>query len=360
MRWPSRALTDLIGVEHPLIQAPMASAATPALSAAVANAGGLGSLGAALLSPAAVTDQVAELRRATDRPLNLNFFANTPATPDPVRDQRAQRLLAPLFAELELGEVPPARDLRVHFNDEMLETVLRVKPQVVSFHFGLPRAEAVDAIRSSGSVILSSATTVREALALEAQGADAIIAQGWEAGGHRGTFASPFAHAQVGTFALVPQVVDAVSVPVVAAGAVADGRGIAAAFALGASGVQLGTAFLRCPESAIPDAYREELASAGADSTEVTTAFTGRPARSIRNRYVEHMAAELRQADADLPEFPLMMAFQRLLRDASAELGIPDFMALWSGQAAALGSDLPAGEVVARLVDDARAAFERL
>ena len=338
----------------------MASATTPALAAAVSNAGGLGSLGAALLAPTAVLEQVGELRRATDRPINVNFFCHSPPTPDPGRDENARRLLAPFYSELELGEVPAPDDLRIHFDEVMLETVLSVAPDVVSFHFGLPSREIVGAIQAAGCTVLSSATTVREALALEERGVDAIVAQGWEAGGHRGTFASPFAHAQVGTFALLPQVVDAVSVPIVAAGGIGDGRGVAAAFVLGASGVQLGTAFLRCPESAIPDAYRDELASAGADSTEVTYAFTGRPARSIRNRYVAHMSEQLTRDDEELPEFPLMMAFQRPLRDASLELGIPDFMALWSGQAAALGSDLPAGQLVGQLVEDTRAAFERI
>ena len=360
MVWPRRDLTDLLGVEHPLIQAPMASATTPALAVAVARSGGVGSLGCARLAPDAVVEQTAQVRRATDRPLNLNFFTNPPARVDPARDMAARELLAPFYAELDLAEPPPARDMSVHFDEDMLETVLSLKPEIVSFHFGLPEIEMLDAIRGIGSVVLSSATTVREALLLEERGADAIIAQGWEAGGHRGTFASPFPHAQVGTFALVPQVVDAVSVPVIAAGAIADGRGIAAAFALGASGVQIGTAFLRCPEAAIPNAYREALAEAGADGTEVTKAFTGRPARSLRNRYVEHMAEQVGRDGEGLPEFPLMMALHGPLRAASAERDLPDFIPLWSGQAAALGTDLPAEDLVRRLVAEAGAAFERL
>ena len=358
--WPTRRLADLLGVEHPLIQAPMAAAATPALAAAVSNAGGLGSLGCAMLSTRAVDDAVREARRLSDRPLNINFFVNAPGSRNPERDEVARRFVAPFYEELGLGDVPAGADVRVHFDEPMLETVLRLRPEIVSFHYGLPAPEMVDALRDVGSLILSSATTVREALLLEERGADAIVAQGWEAGGHRGTFASSFAHAQIGTFALVPQVVDAVSVPVVAAGAIADGRGIAAAFALGASGVQLGTAFLRCPESAIADAYREELAAASADATAVTRAFTGRPGRSLRNRYVEHAVEQLTGDGDELPEFPLMMAFQGPLRAASAERGIPDFMALWSGQAAALGTDLPAAELVEKLVEDARAAMGRM
>ena len=338
----------------------MASATSPALAVAVAEAGGLGSLGCAMLAPKAVVEQVTAVQRHTDRPLNLNFFANSPARADPTRHQAAREYLAPLYAELELGEVPPPSDVRVDFDNVMLETVLALRPKVVSFHFGLPGREAIDAIHELGSVILSSATTVREALILEGLGVDAIIAQGWEAGGHRGTFASSFAHAEVGTFALVPQIADAVSVPVIAAGAIADGRGVAAAFALGASGVQIGTAFLRCPESTIPDPYREALAAASADATEVTRAFSGRPARSLRNRYVEHMAEQAGRAGEGLPEFPLMLALHGPLRAASVERGIADFMPLWSGQAAALGSELPARQLVERLVADAAAAFERM
>lgn len=358
--WPRRDLIDLLGVSHPIVQAPMASAATPELAAAVASAGGVGSLGAAMLDPDAVSEQYRRARAATQGVLNLNFFANRPARSDPVRDSVARELVAPFYAELGLGDVPVAATVETHFDESMLETVLGLRPAIVSFHFGLPRAEYVDALKEVGSAVVSSATTVREALLLEQQGADAIIAQGWEAGGHRGTFASPFAHAQVATFALVPQVVDAVAVPVIAAGAIGDGRGIAAAFALGASGVQLGTAFLRCPETAIPDAYRAELAAASADATVVTRAFSGRPARALRNRYVEHALEQLGPDEVELPEFPLMMGFQGPLRTASAERGTPDFMALWSGQAAPLATELPAGQLVARLVEDAEAAFASL
>jgi nitronate monooxygenase len=333
----------------------MASAATPALAAAVARAGALGSLGTSMLAPAASEEQVAELRRASDRPFNLNFFANTPASSDPAKHEVARRLVEPFYAELGLGPVPNPGDVSTHFDETMLETVLRLRPEVVSFHFGLPQPAMVDALHDIGCVVLSSATTVREALLLEERDADAIVAQGWEAGGHRGTFASPFAHAQVGTFALVPQIADAVSVPVIAAGGIADGRGIAAAFALGASGVQLGTAFLRCPETAITDPHRDELAAAGADATEMTYAFTGRPARSIRNRYVEQMTEELARSGETLPEFPLMLRYSGPLRSASAERGIPDFMPLWAGQGAALGMELPAGELVEKLVADAHA-----
>ncbi len=353
--WGQSNLARLVGVAQPIIQAPMASATTPALVAAVAEAGGLGSLGCAMLTPAAVAERVAETRRLTDAPINLNFFANAPAERDPVRDEAARRLVEPYYRELGLELPAEPADIRVHFDPAMLETVLQLRPEVTSFHFGLPAPEMVTELKAIDSVILSTATTVHEARVLEGLGVDAIIAQGWEAGGHRGTFASPFEHAQVGTFALVPQVVDAVSLPVIAAGGIADGRGIAAALMLGATAVQLGTAFLRCPESAVPEAYRQALSRAGEDSTQVTRAFTGRPARSLRNRYVEEMADH---ADS-LPEFPLMMGFHGPLRGASTERGLADFMPLWSGQAAALGDAIPATELVSRLVTETAEIVER-
>ena len=359
MPWPRRDLIDLLGVEHPIVQAPMASAATPQLAAAVTGAGAVGSLGSAMLSPPALLAQHDEARTLTNGVINLNFFANAPARADAERSARARELVRPFFEELGLGEVPETSDMRTDFDETRLETVLGLRPTLVSFHFGLPKAEYVEALKEVGAVVISTATTVREALLLEHRGADAIIAQGWEAGGHRGTFASPHAEAQVGTFSLVPQVVDAVSVPVIAAGGIADGRGIAAAFALGASGVQMGTAFLRCPETSIAEAYRDALASASADATVVTRAFSGRPARALRNRYVEHALAQLGEDDA-LPEFPSMMGFQGPLRQASADRGVPDFMALWSGQAAALSVTLPAEELVECLVSDAQDALRAL
>ncbi len=344
--------TELVGVALPIIQAPMASVATPELVAAVANAGGLGSLGCAMLSSDEVRARVRAVRGLTSAPINANFFANAQPKRDRARDQAAQRLLAHYYEEFDLGQVPEPREIRVHFDESMLETVLDLRPEVVSFHFGLPAAEMVRAIKNVGSTILSTATTVHEARLLEDLGVDLIVAQGWEAGGHRGTFASPFEHAQIGTFALVPQVVDAVSVPVIAAGGIADGRGVAAALALGASAVQIGTAFLRCPETAIHDAYRSTLAQANDERTQVTRAFTGRPARALRTRYVE----ELTSHNDELPEFPGMMAFHGPLRASSNERGSPDFMPLWSGQAAALGIDIPAGQLVGKLVADFEAA----
>ena len=245
--WPREDLIRLLEIEHPIIQAPMAGAATPRLAAAVCNAGGLGSLGCASWSTKDVRAKAEELRAATNRSFNLNFFAHEAPKKDPEIEARTRARVAPFYKELGLGEPPTAGQAPFDpFGADMLSLVLDLRPKVVSFHFGLPEPETVSALRDVGCRVLCSATTVAEARRLEQAGVDAIIAQGWEAGGHRGTFDASFEDFGVGTLALVPQVVDAVQRPVIAAGGIGDGRGIAAAFALGASGVQMGTAFLAC------------------------------------------------------------------------------------------------------------------
>jgi nitronate monooxygenase len=244
----------------------------------------------------------------------------------------------------------------VGFDDAILEAVLAIRPPVVSFHFGLPHRDAVRALKAAGAVVLCSATTVAEARRLEAEGADAVIAQGYEAGGHRGTFAGPLDAGTVATLPLVPQVASAVDVPVIAAGGIGDGRGIAAAFALGASGVQMGTAFLSCPEASVAPLYRQALLEAGDDSTRVTRVISGRPARGIRNRLVTELQDEEQAALA----FPLQYSLTSPLAAASAARGSADFMALWAGQAVGLNRSLPAGELVGRLVEEARETFALL
>ena len=256
LTWPRSDLIDLLGITHPIIQAPMASASTPDMAAAVCNVGGLGSLGCAMYDTDGVRGVVADLRRQTDRPFNLNFFVHqepdlTAADTEPMR-----ALLAPYYAERGVETVPEVSVPFPTFGEAMLETLLDLRPPIVSFHFGLPSNAAVTALKASGVIVMASATTVPEASALADGGVDAIVAQGHEAGGHRGTFAEPFEDGLVGTMALVPQIVDAVEVPVIAAGGIADGRGIAAAFMLGASGAQIGTAYLTCPESSADEIYR--------------------------------------------------------------------------------------------------------
>lgn len=342
----SNAFLDRLGISHPIIQAPMAGSTTPALAAAVTGAGGLGSLGHAMHTPELIRDEIRAHRSLCDGPVNVNFFAHSPPDFDRDKIDRAREALEPHYRELGLGEVPAGDTVAPAFNEPMLEAVLSERPEVVSFHFGLPEQEMTDAIRDAGAMILSSATTVREARILADAGVDAVIAQGWEAGGHRGTFASSFEAAQVGTMALVPQIVDAVSVPVIAAGGISDGRGVAASLALGASAAQMGTAFLFCPEAATSDPHRRALGAATDEDTRLTRAFSGRPARGIVNRYIEAM----RELEPELPDFPILNTLGGPLRKASADAGMEDFVALWSGAAASLGRELPAAELVRLLV----------
>lgn len=352
--WPDRRLCQALGIEHPIIQAPMAGSATPALAAAVSNAGGLGSLGCAEMTGDELSAQVAALRAATNRPFNLNFFAHpAPRADSDVFTQTRERLL-PWYRRLGVAE--PATAAAPHgpgFDGNRLALVLGLKPKVVSFHFGVPDQASLVALKAADITLLSTATTIAEARALEEAGVDVIVAQGWEAGGHRGSH-TPRAPAEgIGTLALVPQVADAVRLPVVAAGGIGDGRGIAAAFALGACGVQIGTGFLSCPEAGTDAARRAMLRQAAETDTMMTDAFSGRAARAVRSDY----ALEMERLRTGLPDFPSMYDLSEpLLRPASpAELSF-----LLYGQAARLNRELPAAELVARYVTEAAAVFARL
>jgi len=333
-----------LGVTHPVIQAPMAGSVGTAMVAAVTGAGGLGSLPCALLSADAVRNEVATIRRATDGPFNLNFFCHERADGDGRAAQDAWlRHLQPYFDELGLDATAPLPDVdRSPFDEETCELIEELRPAVVSFHFGLPRPDLLDRVRTTGATVLSSATTVDEARWLEAHGADVVIAQGVEAGGHRGMFLTTDLATQRGTFALVPQIVDAVTVPVVAAAGIADARGVAAAAALGASAVQPGTAFLRCPEATTSPVHRAALADPSAVDTALTNVLTGRPARSI----VTRLMTEIGPISAIAPSFPLAAAAVAPLRQAAEATGSGDFSPLWAGQSAALATDAPAAEVV--------------
>ncbi|MHA1527578.1 MAG: NAD(P)H-dependent flavin oxidoreductase [Alphaproteobacteria bacterium] len=353
--WPDRWICDLLGIEHPIIQAPMAGSDTAALATAVANAGGLGSRGCAAMSPEQFSAAYGEARAATNGALNMNFFAHRAPGDDEQKAARARALLAPFYMEFDLGEVPKVTEAYIPFGEAVFEAVLEARPPVVSFHFGLPEARFVAALKDAGTVILCTATTPAEARDLEARGVDAIIAQGWEAGGHHGFYLTEKS-AQTGTMALVPLIVDAVGVPVIAAGGIADGRGIAAALALGAAGVQIGTAFLSCAESGIAGPHRAALMASDGSDTRPTRAFTGRPARGVVNRYM----AALEAHEGDLPDFPLMAAVSGPLRKAGAAAGSPDFLSLWSGQAVGLNRETTAAELVERLVEETRAAVARL
>ena len=353
--WPDTRLQDLLGIEHPIIQAPMAGASTPSMVAAAASAGCLGSLGCAFMTPESYRETYAATRAATNGRINMNFFCHAEPRRDGEKEEAARARLAPFFAELGLGEVPPADPINIPYADAIHEAVMATAPGVVSFHFGLPEARHIEDLKGIGTVILCSATTPEEARDLEARGVDAVIAQGWEAGGHHGFYLTPEGR-RLGTMALVPQVVDAVSIPVIAAGGIADGRGVAAALALGAAGVQLGTFFLTGAESEIAPVHKQALAEADGAATAITRAFSGRPARGIVNRYMQAMA----DMEDDLPDFPLMNGLAGPLRTASAKAGSPDFVSLWSGQAVGLSRAGPIGEMVDALVEETRAAMARL
>ena len=355
--WPDRRLLELLNIEHPIVQAPMAGAMDWELVAAVSEAGGLGSLPCALLAPEQVRDQVGKIRGRTSKPINVNFFCHKPPKADNAREAAWRDLLAPYYRELGLDPNAGANaPSRAPFNAEMCEVLVELKPKVASFHFGLPEAALLDRVKRAGCVIFSSATTAGEARWLAERGANAIIAQGYEAGGHRGMFLTEDLAAQVGTFALVPQIVDAVDVPVIAAGGISDARGVAAAFALGASGVQIGTAFLLCPEAKISPLHRAAFKTARDDGTALTNVLTGRPARGMYNRLMR----EHGPMSAVAPEFPLAASAVAPLRAKAETQNSADFSSLWSGQAAALGRELPARELLATLSAEARQHLARL
>src|ERR1041385_6421106 len=284
-QWPDRRLLDLLKLEIPIIQAPMAGSDSISLARSVSSTGALGSLGCALLSSEKLRAAVQSLRGGTDRSFNLNFFCHKLEPPDAAATEKWKNVLRPHYESLglDIDAVPPSR-LRMPFDEEACAIVEEAAPQVASFHFGLPSQPLLDRLKKRGIKILASATTVAEARWLEARGCDAIIAQGSEAGGHRALFLDMNFAAQVGLFALLPQVVDAVSVPVIGAGGIADARGIVAAFALGACGVQIGTAYLRCPEANVSPLYRQALERVADDGTVLTNLYSGRPARGIANR----------------------------------------------------------------------------
>jgi nitronate monooxygenase len=335
-------LQKLLGIELPIIQAPMAGVQGSALAIAVSNAGALGSLPCAMLGSDAMRQELDALRAQTSRPYNVNFFCHTQSTPDSAREAAWRSALAPYYAELGIDASSiAAAPARLPFSAEAADLLAAYAPPVVSFHFGLPCADVLARVRAWGAKILSSATTVEEGLWLQAQGVDAVIAQGLEAGGHRGMFLSSDLTTQVGTFALVPQLVRALSIPVIAAGAIADARGVAAAMALGAAGAQIGTAYLLCPEATTSTVYRAALQSDAARHTALTNLFTGRPARGIVNRILR----ELGPISPLAPQFPLAVTAMAPLRARGEAAGSGDFSPLWAGQNASGCRAMPAAQV---------------
>ena len=342
-------LGRLLGIELPIIQAPMAGVQANALAVAVSNAGGLGSLPCAMLSLDAMRNELVAIRAQTSKPFNVNFFCHAPSAPSAEREAAWRSALAPYYKEfgIDAGAIPVGPG-RAPFSSEAADVLNEFKPAVVSFHFGLPSAELLARARAWGSKILSSATTVEEALWLEAHGVDAVIAQGMEAGGHRGIFLSDDLSSQAGTIALLPQIVRAVKLPVIAAGGIADAKGVAAALALGAAGVQIGTTYLLCPEATTSVVHRAALKSEAARHTALTNLFTGRPARGIVNRIMR----ELGPISTAPPAFPLATAAIAPLRAKAESRGSGDFSPLWSGQNASGCKEIPAAQLTRELATD--------
>ncbi|MGI2046467.1 NAD(P)H-dependent flavin oxidoreductase [Shewanella oncorhynchi] len=339
-------LTRLFGIELPIIQAPMAGVQGSALAIAVSQAGALGSLPCAMLSLEALDTALTHIRTQTTKPINVNFFCHHEPEPQAAKQAAWLNQLAPYFSEL--GVNPDSQTVgaqRAPYTSTQAEVLAKFKPEVVSFHFGLPNEDLLLEIKSWGSKIISTATTVEEALWLEARGADAIIAQGLEAGGHRGHFLSDDLTEQLGTFSLLPQIIAAVDIPVIAAGGIVDAKTVRAAMAMGASAVQVGTAYLLCPECTTSDIHRAALQSEAAQHTALTNLFTGRPARGIMNRFM----AELGPINNAAPDFPLASSAVAVLRSAAEQQGFGDFSPLWCGQNATGCQAIPAAELTRQL-----------
>ena len=339
-------LTELLGIELPIIQAPMAGAQASAMAVAVSNAGGLGSIGCATLGIDAMRKELSAIKAQTAGPYNVNFFCHTPPVADAGRESAWRAALSPYYRKYGIDpQSIPAGPGRAPFTAEAADLLEDIKPAVVSFHFGLPPSDLLARVKALGAKIFCSATTVAEALWLEARGVDAIIAQGVEAGGHRGLFLSDDLTTQIGTFALLPQIVRAVTVPVIAAGGIADAQGVAAAMALGAAGAQMGTAYLLCPEATISAIHRAALKSEAARHTALTNIFTGRPARGIMN----YVMRELGPLNSGAPAFPLATSAIAPLRAKAESEGSGDFTPLWSGQNATGCKEVPAAQLTREL-----------
>ena len=339
-------LQSLLGIEWPIIQAPMAGVQGSALAAAVSNAGGLGSLPCATLSTPAFRDEISKLAQQTSKPFNVNFFCHTPPVVDAAREASWRQALAPFYREFGLDiDAIPSGPGRTPFGRDAADVLDEFRPAVVSFHFGLPSPELMARVRALGSKVLASATTIEEAQWLESRGVDAIIAQGLEAGGHRGHFLSHDLTMQMGTFALLPQMMRAVKTPVIAAGGIATMAGVAAAKELGAAGAQAGTAYLLCPEATTSSVHRAVLKSDRARHTALTNLFSGRPARGVVNR----LMTELGALSELPPAFPLATSAVAPLRKAAEAQGSGDFTPLWAGQNAGECQELGAAEVTRQL-----------
>ena len=352
----TQALMQSLSVTLPIVQAPMAGSDSVELCVAVSKIGGLGSLACALMAPDGVRQAVERIRAKTKKSFNLNFFCHNIEVDDSAFEQAWRAVLQPYYDEfgLDLNASAPFT-LRLPFDSDMCDAVEALRPPVISFHFGLPAPNLMDRVKATGAIVMASATTVEEAKWLEKHGVDTIICQGSEAGGHRGMFLTEDVTTQSGLFALLPQIVDAVSVPVIAAGGIADDRGVAAALILGAEMAQVGTAYLFCPEAKLNPRHAAALASAHDDNTAITNLFSGRPARGIVNRLMR----ELGPMRPEAPAFPFSGRALAALRAQAEAQGRDDFTNLWAGQAAGLSATwahhLAAAELTQKLANDAKA-----
>ena len=340
-------LTDLLNIDLPIIQAPMAGVQGSALAIAVSNTGALGSLPCAMLDLDGMRRELTAIQEQTRRPFNVNFFCHAAPAIDEAREAAWRRVLAPYFEEFGVDPATIVTATRRPFDEAAADILAAFRPPIVSFHFGLPSPDLVARVRAWGAKVLSSATTVEEAQWLEAQGVDAVIAQGVEAGGHRGMFLTDDISTQVGTMALVPQVVNVVRVPVIAAGGIADASGVRAAMSLGASGVQVGTSYLLCPEATTGPLHRAALASDASRHTALTNLFTGRPARGIVNRLIR----ELGPISALPPAFPLAASAIAPLKARAESLGVTDCSSLWAGQNTSGCREIPAADMTRALAE---------
>ena len=349
--WPDRRICELLNIEHPIIQAPMAGSATPELAIAVSNMGALGSIGCGEMTLQEVQTVANTLRAGTNRSFNLNFFIETPSKTDADVLERTRERLRPWYQKFGLGE-PPGKlpEIAPTFDDACVSMLLEIKPPVVSFHFGVPKSDVILALKNAGILLISSATTVAEARLVAASGMDAVIAQGWEAGGHRGSHQPSDPQQGVGTIALVPQIADAVSIPVIAAGGIGDGRGIAAAFALGGSGVQIGTGFLSCSEAGTDEPRRKLLRNAQDIDTIVTDAISGRSARTRRSTFVDEMEKSREKVPAFRQMYGLSEPLMNVATDQEASFHL-------YGQAAALSREMDAAGLVQCLLDETAEIF---
>jgi len=347
---------EKLGIELPIIQAPMAGVSTPEMAAAVSNMGGLGSVGIGAVNADSARQMIVEVRSRTVRPFNVNVFCHQPAVADEGREDAWLNRLRPEFARYRAA--PPSRLKEIYrsflTDDETLAVLIAQRPSVVSFHFGLPSAERIDALHGAGIVLLATATNLVEAKAIRAAGVDAVVAQGFEAGGHRGIFAPNGPDDRLGTIALTRLLVRELDIPVIAAGGIMDGAGIAAALSLGAVAAQLGTAFIACPESSADEGYRSALFSESAAHTVMTDVISGRPARCLANRFT---ALATDPGFDEAPDYPRAYDAGKALHLAAKAMGEFGYGAQWAGQGASLARSMPAAELMGKLRSEMEQVF---